>query len=479
MGFGQAGRAGLRRRHLRHGRHADRLRRRRWSGRGRPGRPSTGWTPRSWPVTTACRRPAWSASCCPRIGTQSAIDRINELEIDDVAGHRRAARCGRRAGRRLAAARNAIATSCTDAAGQGPDRGARLVAPSVLVTADEVTRGKPAPEPFLMAAERLGVDPGAAWWSRTHRPGLTAAGPPAASPWVSPRPRRSGCRPTRSCPTCPRCGSRSSRGAASASAKPERSLTATRWSLTGWILHGRRRFHTVRAKSTWVEPSRCRDQPVLRRKTRFVSTGPCGLRLSDPASRWSSPLRPFFASSASRNFRLVSSSGACLRTGLVSGHGLILTDQHHRLLSGCGSAPATATGCGGHCWPLSTARAVLAVLRLRLRLVGAGCRRASVASSPVDRDQRHRGAVRDDLAHRLGDLAAVEAQAEDGVGAGGLGHLDQPGRRRPGGTGSACSRSRPAVPPRELRRQLAGAGHHPDHVADAPRRSPGRATRPW
>ena len=29
----------------------------------------------------------------------------------------------------------------------------------MLVTADQVARGKPAPDPYLLAAERLGVDP--------------------------------------------------------------------------------------------------------------------------------------------------------------------------------------------------------------------------------------------------------------------------------------------------------------------------------
>jgi mannitol-1-/sugar-/sorbitol-6-phosphatase len=33
------------------------------------------------------------------------------------------------------------------------------VLPSVLVTADDVTHGKPHPEPFLQAARQLGADP--------------------------------------------------------------------------------------------------------------------------------------------------------------------------------------------------------------------------------------------------------------------------------------------------------------------------------
>ena len=36
---------------------------------------------------------------------------------------------------------------------------AGLPVPGVLVTCDEVARGKPAPDPFLLAAQRLGVDP--------------------------------------------------------------------------------------------------------------------------------------------------------------------------------------------------------------------------------------------------------------------------------------------------------------------------------
>ncbi len=34
-----------------------------------------------------------------------------------------------------------------------------LVAPDVLVTADDVATGKPSPEPYLLAAKRLGVEP--------------------------------------------------------------------------------------------------------------------------------------------------------------------------------------------------------------------------------------------------------------------------------------------------------------------------------
>jgi sugar-phosphatase len=53
----------------------------------------------------------------------------------------------------------AIATSC-----EGPLARVRLAAaglarPGVLVSADQVERGKPAPDPYLLAAQRLGADP--------------------------------------------------------------------------------------------------------------------------------------------------------------------------------------------------------------------------------------------------------------------------------------------------------------------------------
>jgi mannitol-1-/sugar-/sorbitol-6-phosphatase len=87
-----------------------------------------------------------------------AIERINELEIEDVhdivvlpgAAEALAA---------LSTAKNAIATSCTIPLARARIIASELLAPSVLVTADDVLRGKPAPDPFLEAARRLGVDP--------------------------------------------------------------------------------------------------------------------------------------------------------------------------------------------------------------------------------------------------------------------------------------------------------------------------------
>ncbi len=104
----------------------------------------------------------------------SAIERINALEIDDVhdivvlpgAADALAA---------LRSARNAIATSCTMPLAQARIAAAELAAPSVLVTADQVEHGKPAPDPFLLAADRLGVAPERCLVVEDAPAGLTAA----------------------------------------------------------------------------------------------------------------------------------------------------------------------------------------------------------------------------------------------------------------------------------------------------------------
>jgi mannitol-1-/sugar-/sorbitol-6-phosphatase len=105
---------------------------------------------------------------------ESAIDRINALEIDDVQdivvlpGAVDALEA-------LSSARNAIATSCTMPLAKARIAAADLVPPSVLVTADQVEHGKPAPDPFLLAAERLGVAPERCLVVEDAPAGLTAA----------------------------------------------------------------------------------------------------------------------------------------------------------------------------------------------------------------------------------------------------------------------------------------------------------------
>jgi sugar-phosphatase len=53
----------------------------------------------------------------------------------------------------------AIATSCTITLARARLRAAGLRLPDVLVTTDQVERGKPAPDSYLLAASRLGADP--------------------------------------------------------------------------------------------------------------------------------------------------------------------------------------------------------------------------------------------------------------------------------------------------------------------------------
>ena len=86
-----------------------------------------------------------------------ALARITALEVSDAVGLRPVPGAAELI-QSLPEARKAIVTS-----GSMPIASARLAAasipcPEVIVTADDVVRGKPDPEPFLLAAARLGVD---------------------------------------------------------------------------------------------------------------------------------------------------------------------------------------------------------------------------------------------------------------------------------------------------------------------------------
>lgn len=94
----------------------------------------------------------------PEVHTE-AEDAITELEIADVEGI--AALPGAVA--MLAALdgtdRAAIVTSGVERLAQARLRASGLTPPEVVVTASDVVHGKPAPDPYLLAAQRLGVDP--------------------------------------------------------------------------------------------------------------------------------------------------------------------------------------------------------------------------------------------------------------------------------------------------------------------------------
>jgi mannitol-1-/sugar-/sorbitol-6-phosphatase len=105
---------------------------------------------------------------------EAAIQRITELELADL--HDIVVLPGAFAAfASLEGARTAIATSCTVQLAEARIAAAQLLPPTVLVTADDVTYGKPHPEPFLQAARRLGVDPGRCLVVEDAAKGLEAA----------------------------------------------------------------------------------------------------------------------------------------------------------------------------------------------------------------------------------------------------------------------------------------------------------------
>ncbi|MER6026856.1 HAD family hydrolase [Streptomyces sp. NPDC001851] len=88
-----------------------------------------------------------------------AVARVEQLEVDDVPdGGVRLLPGTRDFLDSLPADRWAVVTSATRRLAE-----ARLdavgILPKTLIAADDITRGKPDPEPYLLAARRLGVDP--------------------------------------------------------------------------------------------------------------------------------------------------------------------------------------------------------------------------------------------------------------------------------------------------------------------------------
>ncbi|MGV9888204.1 HAD family hydrolase [Streptomyces sp. NPDC003395] len=88
-----------------------------------------------------------------------AVARVEQLEVDDVAdGGVRLLPGTKDFLDALPAERWAVVTSATRRLAE-----ARLdavgILPKTLIAADDITRGKPDPEPYLLAARRLGVDP--------------------------------------------------------------------------------------------------------------------------------------------------------------------------------------------------------------------------------------------------------------------------------------------------------------------------------
>ena len=71
--------------------------------------------------------------------------------------------------------RAAIVTSCTSELADARISAAGIAAPNVVITVDQITHGKPDPEGVLLAAHRLGVDPGLCLVVEDAPSGLVAA----------------------------------------------------------------------------------------------------------------------------------------------------------------------------------------------------------------------------------------------------------------------------------------------------------------
>jgi mannitol-1-/sugar-/sorbitol-6-phosphatase len=97
------------------------------------------------------------ATLLPGGDLDTAHARIVELEVLDATDC--TALPGAVPALAAAAGRAAVVTSCSAPLAAARLAASGLAVPAVVVTADDVTRGKPHPEPFLAAAHRLGTDP--------------------------------------------------------------------------------------------------------------------------------------------------------------------------------------------------------------------------------------------------------------------------------------------------------------------------------
>ncbi|MFJ9339434.1 HAD family hydrolase [Streptomyces sp. NPDC101733] len=113
------------------------------------------------------------AELLPEPVRAAALVRIEALEVQDVAGGVVVLPGTKDLLSVLPAHRWAVVTSATRPLAEARLREAGIEAPE-LVAADDITRGKPDPEPFLLAARRLGVDPARCVVFEDAPAGLTA-----------------------------------------------------------------------------------------------------------------------------------------------------------------------------------------------------------------------------------------------------------------------------------------------------------------
>ncbi|MFI5863163.1 HAD-IA family hydrolase [Streptomyces sp. NPDC051546] len=98
------------------------------------------------------------ADLLPEDVRAAALARIEVLETEDVAGGVVLLPGTKELLSALPAGRWAVVTSATRPLAEARLREVGIDFPE-MVAADDITRGKPDPEPFLLAAARLGVDP--------------------------------------------------------------------------------------------------------------------------------------------------------------------------------------------------------------------------------------------------------------------------------------------------------------------------------
>ncbi|WP_344362613.1 HAD-IA family hydrolase [Streptomyces gobitricini] len=98
------------------------------------------------------------AELLPADRIPGALARIERLEVEDVPGGVELLPGTKELLASLPADRWAVVTSATRPLAEARLREAGIDAP-VVIAADDITRGKPDPEPYLLAAARLGADP--------------------------------------------------------------------------------------------------------------------------------------------------------------------------------------------------------------------------------------------------------------------------------------------------------------------------------
>jgi sugar-phosphatase len=100
---------------------------------------------------------------------------ITDLEIADVEGIAALPGAASFLDALAGTGRSAIVTSGVDRLARARIQVSGLTAPDVVVTASDVVHGKPSPDPYVLAAQRLGVDPGACLVVEDAPAGLAAA----------------------------------------------------------------------------------------------------------------------------------------------------------------------------------------------------------------------------------------------------------------------------------------------------------------